>query len=164
MKKLTQTQFAEHIGTSRQNVSKLINKGIINLANGADKCRLDYIENLRLQAAGRSSDGDYDLTAERARLAHFQAEKTEMEAATMRGELIPAEIVERFQGGMVLRMRNKLLAIPSKAAYELSMLSEPGATQAKLKELIYEVLYELAEFRPEDYGIENSVQPEIDND
>ncbi|MCP4077225.1 MAG: hypothetical protein GY744_13710, partial [Gammaproteobacteria bacterium] len=73
--------------------------GIINLADGLDNSRLAYISHLREQAAGRLSTGEFDLTSERARLAHYQANKTSLEEDVLKGDLIPSEqVLELLQG------------------------------------------------------------------
>ena len=99
-------------------------------------------------------DGEVlDYEAERARLTHHQANKTEMEAAVMRGDLIPADTVQQVQADMVGRCRARLLAIPTKAAHQMLGLDDLSEAQDVLKQNIYEALRELADYRPEHYGI-----------
>ncbi len=102
---LTQAFFAEHIGTSRATVSKLVKSGVVNLADGLDNSRLAYISRLREQAAGRQSDGEFDLTSERARLAHYQANKTSLEEDVLKGDLIPSEQVLELLKGVISNAR-----------------------------------------------------------
>lgn len=59
---------------------------------------------------------DLDITVERARVAKEQADKLEMENAVRRGELIEREDVDRGLGEVAMRVRARLLSLPSKAA------------------------------------------------
>lgn len=155
MAKLTQKAFAEHVGVSQQAVSNLAKDSIIDLEQGLDACRLAYIDHLREQAAGRASEGEYDLVEERARLAHHQANKTALEEAVLEGKLIHADKVERVQGDMVSAFRAKMLSLPTKAAHSLIQLETLSEAQDAIKPFIYEALRELADYEPQQYGIES---------
>lgn len=88
-------------------------------------------------------DGDtYDLTQERARLAHHQANKAALEAKQLEGSLIPIEAVADTVGDEYANVRAKLLAIPARAAPQVVGLSTV-ATRTKLDDLIRECLEEL---------------------
>jgi len=88
-------------------------------------------------------DGDtYDLTAERARLAHHQANKADLECQVLSGNLIEVELVSGIIGDEYATVRAKLLAMPSKAAPLLQGLSTT-ATRTQLETFIHEALEEL---------------------
>ena len=142
--KITQALFADHIGTSHQAVSKLIKTGILDLSEGLDACRLRYIEHLREQAAGRLSKGKYDLTTERARLAHHQANEKQLQVKKLDGELIPAEQVLEMLQHVIANARAKLLALPSKATMIALSASDPAKIEYEIRDLVYESLNELA--------------------
>lgn len=90
------------------------------------------------------ADGDtYDLTQERARLAHHQANKAALEAEAFSGKLVPIESVADVVGEEYANVRAKLLAIPTKAAPQIVGLSTI-ATKARLDDLVREVLEELS--------------------
>ena len=89
----------------------------------------------------------FDLTSERARLAHFQANKAQMEAAQVAGSLIEIEAVADVVGQEYLNVRSKLLAIPSRAAPQLIGLSI-SAANGLLYDLICEALAELTADAP----------------
>lgn len=57
-----------------------------------------------------------DLTKERARLAHHQANRTQLEEDALRGRLVPIEDVERNWSEMIAAARAKLLALPQRIA------------------------------------------------
>jgi hypothetical protein len=93
-------------------------------------------------------DGDtFDLTTERARLAHHQANRAELEADLLAGSLIEIEAVADVVGQEYLNVRSKLLAIPSKAAPQVIGLSI-AAAKALLDDMIFEALDELAADAP----------------
>ena len=66
---------------------------------------------------GIAEDGQvYNYEQERARLTKAQADRTELEAAELRGELVRvADLVDEW-GRMLGAVRSRLLSLPSKAA------------------------------------------------
>ena len=98
------------------------------------------LEKPRSMYAGRG----HDYQKERARLTHHQAERAELENAITRGELIPASLVEETWTSDVLRMRARLLAMPSKIAPTLSGLNTYSETLEVIKAACYEALEELS--------------------
>ncbi len=142
MAKLTQTKFAEHVGASRQAIGKLVQSGILDLGRGIDYARTQYCEHLREVAAGRqSSEADYDLTAERARLAHHQANNEALKEAQVHGDLLPAELVIELCSGLVGAARAKLLAVHNKIRNRFTDL--PQETVDEIQQLHHEALEEL---------------------
>jgi phage terminase Nu1 subunit (DNA packaging protein) len=102
------------------------------------------------RAAETAAAGPLDLTAERARLAKFQADKTELEVAVLRGDLIPGEIVKDVWGDYIAAARAKLIALPSTAAPRVA-----GGTvrevELELRDLVHQALTELKDYDPADY-------------
>jgi len=91
------------------------------------------------------SPGDadsFDLTSERARLAHHQANKAELEAAQVAGSLIEIQAVADLVGEEYANVRSRLLAISTRAAPQVIGLSIV-AVKAMLDDLIFEALDEL---------------------
>lgn len=86
---------------------------------------------------------ELDITAERARLAKEQADKTEMENKVRRGELIESSKVINDVGGLVHEVKTRLLALPSQLSAYLSH-QEPGSVESQLYDGIYEALSGLA--------------------
>lgn len=85
----------------------------------------------------------FDLTAERARLAHHQANAAGLQERKLRGELIEIEECADIIGQDYANVRARLLAIPSRAAPELLGLCTT-AIRARLDDLVREVLEELS--------------------
>ena len=95
----------------------------------------------------RGGADSFDLTAERARLAHHQANKAALEAEQLAGSLIEIEAVADIVGAEYANVRSKLLVIPSKAAPQVIGLSI-AAAKALLDDMIFEALDELTADAP----------------
>ena len=89
--------------------------------------------------------------AERTRLTKAQADKTEIEVAVLRAELIPAAVVERVQGQMISNTRSRVLSLPVKAAPILVNRKSETDIKTILTEMVHEVLAEMADFSESDY-------------
>jgi phage terminase Nu1 subunit (DNA packaging protein) len=88
-----------------------------------------------------------DLDQERARHAKEQADKLALENAVSRNELTyTADVAEVF-GRSVTAFRAKLIGIPNKLGARLP-LAIRAATVARLSEMIFEALEEMANFDP----------------
>ena len=147
MARLTQQEFADHVGVDKSAISRMVRNGLIDLKEGIDEARLAYIARLREQAAGRlgADAGEYDLTSERARLAHHQANKTALEEGVMSGDLIPSEEVIRAWGDMVTKCRSKMLALPGKLATKAMAATSLREVEDFARAEIYNALAELAD-------------------
>lgn len=88
--------------------------------------------------------GEYDLTAERARLAHHQANNESLKECQARGELIPAEQVQSRWAAMVMAMRAKLLALPGRLATKAMAATTLREVEDYVVDEIYLALDELA--------------------
>ena len=89
-----------------------------------------------------TEDGALDHTQESARLKKAQADKTELEVAVLRHELIPAGEVKEEWADLVSAMRAKMLSLPSTAAVRVVGL-DLREIESTLKELVYNALGEL---------------------
>lgn len=140
----TQREFAEHVGITQQAVSDLTRRGVLAKGGSLDDWRLAYCQHIREQAAGRATGGDLNLAHERARLAKLQADKVELDLAKMRGDLIPADEVEREWSDIIAAVRARLLALPSQAAAELAGKVPRREVEALVRRVVYQALRELA--------------------
>ncbi len=93
--------------------------------------------------------GSFEI--ERTRLTKAQADKTEIEVAVLRAELIPAAVVERVQGQMISNTRSRVLSLPVKAAPLLVNRKSETDIKTILTEMAHEVLAEMAAFSESDY-------------
>ena len=101
-----------------------------------DADRLAYIRFLR-----RGNTLDYQ--EQRTRLTAAQADKQELEAEVLRGELLPKDTLEEILGRLIVAARSKLLAIPTAAAGVVGSMSEAEVC-GYLEERIHRALNELA--------------------
>lgn len=119
--------MAEMFGVSRRSVSEFSERGIIDRV-GRNRFALQrsvklYCEHLRAIAAGRGGDGTQELTAERTRLAKEQADATALKNAVARRDLVSAHQVEREWVAVCRKIRNAVLAVPSRVRQTLPHLT-----------------------------------------
>lgn len=104
----------------------------------------------------QQSDEGSDLEIERTRLTKWQADKTELEVAVLRGELIPSGTVEKVWGNMVVSFRSRVMSIPTKSAHSVLGAVNVAEAESVLKKLVNEALEELADYDPKQYGLQSS--------
>lgn len=104
-----------------------------------------YCAHLREQAAGRASseEGEYDLVAERARLAHHQANIAALDEDVKRKTLIPAEQVKAKWQDMKASARARLLALPTRVAASC-VGREEVEIERMAREIVNQALDEMA--------------------
>lgn len=138
---------AKVLNLSERRVQQLVSEGVLPkpVKGKYDliACVQAYIKYLQERAFGNGA-APQDTHFERARLLRAQADKTELEVDTLRGNLIPIEQVESDWLTMVTSCRARLLAIPSKTALHIVALQEPEEIERFLKRSMYEALTELA--------------------
>ncbi|MGE0425295.1 MAG: MerR family transcriptional regulator [Reyranellaceae bacterium] len=121
------SELAELLGVSRRSVSEFSERGIIERVSrnrfGLQRSIRLYCDHLRTVAAGRGGDGTQELTAERARLAREQADATALKNAAARRELVSTVEVEREWSLICRKVRNAILAVPSRARQTLPHLT-----------------------------------------
>ena len=139
--------ISKFLNLTERRVQQLARDGIIPKA---EKGKYDlvrsvqrYVQYLQDRAYG-NPDAPRDTHHERARLIKAQADKTELEVAALRNQLIPIETIEHDWMQQVSACRMRLLAIPSKSAFQIAALKEPTEIERFLKRAIYEALSELA--------------------
>jgi phage terminase Nu1 subunit (DNA packaging protein) len=84
------------------------------------------------------------FAAAQARKESALADKHQMEAKKMRGELLPAADVKRVWSNHVAAVRNRLLLLPSKIAPAVAVNSDAAQCQELIRIEIYEALTELS--------------------
>lgn len=141
----TQSELAAFLGISDRRVRQLQGEGVLPVAGRGDldlrACTLAYLDHLRELAAGRRSDGgEFDLIAERARLAKEQADKYAMENAVRRRELVNIRDVAEIVGEEYAEVRNGLLELPGRLAQPLAYETDPAKISGILKDTISEIL------------------------
>jgi terminase small subunit / prophage DNA-packing protein len=140
----TQDEIAGRLGLNPINVSRYIKAGIITAKPRGqydlDEVTLEFINHLRDRASGRSAD----LSEERARLAKEQADGKEMENAVTRGELVYIDDVANRLESALIRVRIRLLSIPTDIAPEVVSAGSVIEAQEIISRAILGALNELA--------------------
>ena len=90
-------------------------------------------------------DDELDLQQEQAILVRKQAEKLQLQIDEQKGKLVKTEDVLEESSKCVMRIRSKLLALPTKMANAVHLAEDQAEIQHLLKEQIYDALTELAE-------------------
>lgn len=108
-----------------------------------------WLRRRNLSGLSISPDGiALDLDAERARLAKEQADKTAMENAVRRADLVSSELVADWWSHVITNAKTRLLGIPTLAAPLVLGAKNLAAVRDKLEELISESLNELSRTNP----------------
>lgn len=139
---------AEFFGVSTQALDGWFNAG----CPIATRDRLGHIASLDLGAMTRwrlARDGDengdgHGLDRERTRLTKAQADKTELEVAELRAELVRVPLVETHWQAMIAAMRARLVGLPSKIAPQVAGPDDLTRVQDMIQAGVYEALAEIA--------------------
>lgn len=160
-------EVAQHLDLGVTSLKELTANGTLPASKGPagldlDACRLAYIWSLRAKAAGRireapppATDG-LELNAERARLAHHQANKAELDEQEVRGDLIRAEDVTRSVSDAFRRVRARLLSLPTKLTPIVIGSTDTVEVKDAIEAGVLEALAELTRETVEDDGPEES--------
>lgn len=145
---------AAHLGINQAVLSRLIKEGILDKQDRGkydiDEVRLQYLKHIRNLAG--NNNNNLELGAERARLAKEQADAKEMENAIERGELVYIEKVGKDFEEQLTKVRNKLLAAPTKVAAEAHAAATVKEVREIIEAAIIEALDELVGYNKEKTG------------
>ncbi len=112
-------ELARIFGISRSSVTNWRAQGMpcVTVGGRGRPGQYDTVKVIQWFVAWQAGDKEIlDLNEERARLAHHQADKTALEAATLKAELVRAlDVLEVWQG-MIAAARARFLALPRKLA------------------------------------------------
>lgn len=140
---LTQTQAANAWGVSQQQVSNLIQKGVIGtMPDGsvdANSLRKWGLERERQQAeknGGIDGSDTLNLQYQRAREAKARADKLEDELREKRGELIPFDEVHRMQADAYARLKSHVKAMTAKIPTAIGI---PRKEQDRVRKILAEL-------------------------
>jgi hypothetical protein len=84
------------------------------------------------------------ITEERLKRLRHQNAKLSIEVKRLRGQLAPVEEVKRAVLAANTVVKQRLLALPSKLALQLSLLTNPAEIEALLREQLTDTINELA--------------------
>lgn len=106
--------------------------------------KVDLAEMARWRIDRAAADNGNELDRERTRLTKAQADKTELEVAELRAELVRAPLIEQHWQAMVAAMRAKVVAIPSKVAPQVAGPDDLNRVQELMQAVVFEALAEIA--------------------
>lgn len=105
----------------------------------------EWLKRRHLRGVGVDQEGvRYDYEQERARLTKAQADKTELEASELRGLTVRTEWVTDEWGRMLGNLRQRLLALPTKAAPRARGALSDAEAAALIEADVIEALQELS--------------------
>lgn len=169
---VNQTELCEILGKTAKTLNSWIDAGLPVLRRGGHGSPNQYdteavIGWMIQREIGKLSvhdDGEvYNFEAEKARLTHEQAEKVAMENMVRRGQLVDTEKVAGWWASIITNAKQRLLAIPTKAAPLVLGLKTLPEVRDQLETTINEVLLELSTTDPVaggsgDEGVEAAAQ------
>ncbi len=148
--------LADMLGIKQTTVRHLASSGVMpRVSSGRYKMR-DCVHNYVMQLRIQSKNPESGSTNEKPELRDMQAkheavklQMSEMQLKLMQGKLHKSEDVEKVMTNMLASMRAKLLSLPSRIAPSIAGVSDPAEVVTILKDVIYDVLHELADYTPE---------------
>jgi phage terminase Nu1 subunit (DNA packaging protein) len=139
----TKTEFELLTGFDRRRIAK----ALVNLRPSKERGArgaVQYDSTRALPLLYRpSKEGSYDLTQERARLAHHQANKAEQEVAEQIAGLVSIADIAGIYADELATVRAKLLGLPTRLAPQLLGTESAAEIQHTFDNGIREVLKEL---------------------
>lgn len=159
------------IGVSDRRIRQLAEEGIvIRAAKGRYKLKdsiMNYILTLKvaMEAAGTDSpDGELDLEEEKAIHERVKRHISELKLQVMKGELHRSGDVERVMTDMLVSIRARLLAMPTKLAPLLVARNDVGYIRTALNREMLDALNELKDYNPKDFQGDDFVGEEEDTE
>lgn len=140
-------QLADVFGVAEETITQWTKAGLpVKVARKGSKGN-EYVvaDCIRWYVARESGgEGALDLTQERARLAKAQADKTELEAEELRGDLARYEDISTHWTRQTAACRSRLLVIPTKIAPIIRSASTDKEASSIIEREICEALEELS--------------------
>ena len=118
---------------------------------------------VRYNVNNETSDID-DLDTVKARHEIVKTQKTELEVAKMRGQLVDVQDVKKLWGDIANTVMQNLIHLPSKLAPQLRMMESQERIAAILDEGIRQVLNEIAETPLPEYAADEPSEDEEDEE
>ena len=118
---------------------------------------------VRYNVNNETSDID-DLDTVKARHEIVKTQKTELEVAKLRGQLVEVQDVKKLWGDIANTVMQNLIHLPSKLAQQLRMMESQEKIAAILDEGIRQVLNEIAETPLPEYAADEPSEDEEDEE
>lgn len=140
---VNQAELAQIMGVSKQTISAwqeeglpVATRGVRGRPNSYDTAKV--VKWFAARESGKSEETQKD------RLSRVQADRIEMEMAHQRGELVPAAEIAPAWSGIVIAVRQALLAIPAGVAPLLAQADGQDEIRTLLEEAIADALTKLS--------------------
>ena len=167
---VNQKELAQTLGISSRRVRALKEEGLFEMSKSGrgynlETCVQEYIEYKVNAELGRSAS----ISKEKVQAEHEEVKKqiSILKLRRLRRELHEAADVEYYLSDMLLRFKNRLLALPSKIAMEVSGLTDTNQMIQIIQKDLLDTMEELSEYDPEgiDQGIAvDSVEGDEEDD
>jgi len=138
-KTVTTQEFADFKSITLRRVNQLVEEGVLKRTSGG---RLLFLESD--QAYTQFKIEQYKTTDEKKRLERLKGDKIERELEILSGQYIEVSEAMTGWGKIVMSVRNRLLAIPKKAAPLMVGIKKMTEAEDILKRTVYEALRDLA--------------------
>lgn len=167
---VNQKELAQTLGISSRRVRALKEEGLFEASKSGrgynlETCVQEYIEYKVNAELGRSAS----ISKEKVQAEHEEVKKqiSILKLRRLRRELHEAADVEYYLSDMLLRFKNRLLALPSKIVMEVSGLTDTNQMIQIIQKDLLDTMEELSEYDPEeiDQGIAvDSVEGDEEDD
>ena len=150
---VTQKMLAECLGISPRQVRNLKTAGLFRLPAGEkkynlEKCIQEYIQYKVNDETGRHTIVDKERVA--AEHEEVKRKISLLKLRKLRRELHEAADVESYLTNMLLAFRNRLEALPQKAAMQIAGVTDMNEVIEILAKIVSEALNELAGYDPDE--------------
>lgn len=166
---VNQKELAQCLGITSRRVRQLKEEGLFQTAAGErgyglEKSIQEYIDYKVNAETGRRSS----MSREAVQAEHEEVKKqiSILRLRKLRRELHEAADVEHYLSDMLARFKNRLLALPSKMAMEISGETDINQVIQAIHKDLLDTLEELSEYDPDeiDHGTVAGFQGEDDED
>lgn len=150
----TIAECAKHIDMAPDRFEELVKTGVIEKSAGGafdlDAVRAAYLNHLRARSSGGADRSalEQEKAADEARLAKAKADKAELLAQEMRGELLPADDFASGLFNVVTLVKTNLNAIPYRTAPIVNGASSIASAEKVMRTEINEAMKPLLLFEP----------------
>lgn len=150
---VNQKELAQCLGITSRRVRALREEGLFQSEENVrgyrlENCVQEYIEYKVNAELGRSAL----ISKEKVQAEHEEVKRqiSLLKLRKLRRELHEAADVEYYLTDMLLRFKNRLLALPSKMAMEVAGVNDINQIMQTIQKNLYDALEELSEYDPDE--------------
>ena len=164
---VNQKELAQCLGITSRRVRALREEGLFQSEENVrgyrlENCVQEYIEYKVNAELGRSAL----ISKEKVQAEHEDVKRqiSLLKLRKLRRELHEAADVESYLTNMLLRFKNRLLALPSKMAMEVSGIKDINLIIQIIQKNLYDALEELSEYDPDEIDQTGGYDAEDDDE